>query len=148
MQASGEVIGRGDGVVVWRRVLRDSRGEVFTYSVDLLKLLPASFLAGIVSGFFGVGGGTIKVPVLYHLGTPIHVAVATSTLMIALTAISGTIGHLLLGHVRLIELFALTPGIIAGTQLGASIARRAKSQMLRIIFSIALIIIAVILFMR
>ncbi|MCL7385916.1 MAG: sulfite exporter TauE/SafE family protein [Thaumarchaeota archaeon] len=147
-QASGEVIGRGDGVAVWRRVLRDSRGEVFTYSVDLLKLLPASFLAGIVSGFFGVGGGTIKVPVLYHLGTPIHVAVATSTLMIALTAISGTIGHLLLGHVRLIELFALAPGIIAGTQLGASIARRAKSQMLRIIFSIALIIIAVILFMR
>jgi hypothetical protein len=147
-QASGEVIGRGDGVAVWRRVLKDSRGEVFTYSVDLLKLLPASFLAGIVSGFFGVGGGTIKVPVLYHLGTPIHVAVATSTLMIALTAISGTIGHLLLGHVRLIELFRTRSW--DNRRYTARSIHCPKSQVSNAEdkFSIALIIIAVILFMR
>lgn len=147
-QSSGKAARRGDGIAVWRRVLSDSRGELFTYSVDLLKLLPASFLAGIVSGFFGVGGGTIKVPMLYHLGAPMHVAIATSTLMIALTAISGTIGHLLLGHVKLIELLALAPGIIAGTQLGASTAWRIRSPTLRIIFSLALIIIAMILLVR
>jgi uncharacterized membrane protein YfcA len=143
--AGGEALRRGGGVAAWRRALRDSRGEVFTYSVDLLKLLPASFLAGVISGFFGVGGGTVKVPVLYHLGVPMHVAIATSTLMIALTAISGTAGHLLLGHVKLIELLALAPGIIAGTQLGAFTARRIKSPTLRRIFSLALIMIAIIL---
>jgi hypothetical protein len=113
--------------------------------VDLLKLLPVSFLAGVVSGFFGVGGGTLNVPVLYHLGIPMHVAIATSTLMITLTAVSGTAGHLLLGHVKLIELLALAPGIIAGTQLGASTARRTRSPTLRKIFSLALIVVAIIL---
>jgi uncharacterized membrane protein YfcA len=141
--AYGEAPSRGGGTTAWRRVLRDSRGEVFTYLVDLLKLLPASFLAGVVSGFFGVGGGTLNVPVLYHLGVPMHVAIATSTLMIALTAISGTAGHLLLVHVKLIELLA--PGIIAGTQLGASTARRTRSPTLRKIFSLALIVVAIIL---
>ncbi len=142
-----EVFKRSDGITAWKRSFRDSRGEVFTYSVDLLKLLPASFLAGVVSGFFGVGGGTVKIPVLYHLGVPMHVAIATSMLMITLTALSGAIGHLILGHIKLLELLALAPGIIAGTQLGASAARRAKSLTLRRIFSLALIVVAILLLM-
>ncbi|MBS7621912.1 sulfite exporter TauE/SafE family protein, partial [Candidatus Bathyarchaeota archaeon] len=62
-------------------------------------------------------------------------------------ALSGTIGHLILGHIKLLELLALAPGIIAGTQLGASAARRAKSLTLRRIFSLALIVVAILLLM-
>jgi len=138
----------GGGALSWRRRIGDSRGRIFEYSIDVLKLLPACFLAGIVSGFFGVGGGTVKVPVLYYLGAPMHIAVATSTLMIALTAFSGSLGHLMLGHVKLLELLGLIPGIIAGTRLGAATARRLKSRTLRRIFSSALILIAVLLLIR
>ena len=132
----------------WRRKIVDSKGKVFNYSIDVLKLLPVCFLAGIVSGFFGIGGGTIKVPVLYHLGAPIHIAVATSTLMIAFTALSGTIGHLTLGHIRLLELFGLIPGILVGTRFGALAARKARSATLRKAFSSALIIMAILLLIR
>ncbi|MEM4718684.1 MAG: sulfite exporter TauE/SafE family protein [Nitrososphaerota archaeon] len=143
--ADEETSKRERGETCWKRILRDSRGEVFAYSVDLLKLLPASFLAGVISGFFGVGGGGVNVPLMYHIGVPMHVAVATSTLMIALTALSGAIGHILLGHVKLIELLALAPGIIAGAQLGASAARRTSSPVLRKMFSSVLIVMAIIL---
>lgn len=132
----------------WRRKVVDSGGKVFNYSIDVLKLLPACFLAGIVSGFFGIGGGTIKVPVLYHLGAPIHIAVATSTLMIALTALSGAIGHLTLGHVRSLELLGLIPGILVGTRFGALAARKARSATLRKAFSSALIVMAILLLIR
>lgn len=136
---------RSYGKTCWKRFLRDSRGEIFTYSIDLLKFLPASFLAGIISGFFGVGGGTIKIPLMYHIGVPMHVAIATSTLMIAFTSFSGAIGHLILNHIKLVELLALAPGIITGAQLGASTARRVKSPALRKTFSSVLIIMAIIL---
>ena len=90
----------------------------------------------------------MKVPVLYHLGVPIHIAVATSTLMIAFTALSGTIGHLTLGHVKLLELLGLIPGILIGTRFGALTARKARSATLRKAFSSALIIMAILLLIR
>lgn len=138
----------GRGRFSWRRRIINSRGKVFSYSIDVLKLLPACFIAGIVSGFFGIGGGTIKVPVLYHLGAPIHVAVATSTLMITFTALSGTIGHLTLGHIKLLELFGLIPGIVVGTRFGALAAWKTRSATLRKAFSSALIIMAILLLVR
>jgi len=139
---------RSGGIFRWGRRIRDSTGRVFEYSIDVLKLLPACFLAGMLSGFFGVGGGTVKVPVLYHLGAPMHIAVATSTLMIAFTAFSGSLGHLILGHVKLLELLGLIPGILVGTRFGALAARRLKSRTLRKIFSSALILIAILLLIR
>jgi len=132
----------------WRRRLRDSYGKIFEYSVNLPRLLSASYLAGVLSGFFGIGGGTIKVPVLYHLGVPMHIAVATSTLMITLTALAGTLGHLMLQHVRWIELMGIVPGIIVGTRFGAVTARRIASKTLRKIFSIALMFMALVLLIR
>ncbi|RLG05018.1 MAG: hypothetical protein DRN61_01880, partial [Thaumarchaeota archaeon] len=148
-EAEGEHEGGGrEKGFSWRREVVDSKGKVFSYSIDVLKLLPVCFLAGIVSGFFGIGGGTIKVPVLYHLGAPIHIAVATSTLMIAFTALSGTIGHLTLGHIRPLELLGLIPGILVGTRFGALAARKARSATLKKAFSSALIIMAILLLIR
>jgi len=132
----------------WRRKIIDSKGKVFNYSVDVLKLLPVCFIAGIVSGFFGIGGGAIKVPVLYHLGTPIHIAVATSTLMISLTALSGATGHLVLKHIKFLELLGLIPGILLGTHYGASTARRTKSRTLRKLFGVTLIIMSILLLVK
>ena len=132
----------------WKRRLKDSYGRVFEYSVNLPKLLSASYFAGVISGFFGIGGGTLKVPILYHLGVPVHVAIATSTLMITLTAFSGTLGHLMLQHIRWIELMGIVPGIVVGARFGAATARRIASKTLRKIFSAALIFMALILLVR
>ena len=136
------------GKLCWDRVVTDSRGEKFAYRINVPKMILTGMMAGLASGFFGIGGGVIKVPALYHLGVPMHVAVATSTLMITLTAFSGTIGHALLGHVLWQDLLGIVPGIILGTQLGAKISRRTKSKNLRIGFSLILALMAILLIVR
>jgi len=111
--------------------------------VDLRVGLLISFLAGLSSGFFGIGGGVIKVPMLVFLNLPIHVAVATSSFMIAITSLSGIAGHLMLGHVKAIYVALIAPGIILGTQLGSRAACKTKPKLLRRIFSIVLATIAI-----
>lgn len=143
----GDISTEGLGRARRKKVLRNARGEVFSYFVDLSRFLPASFFTGVISGFFGVGGGSVKDPGDHHMGMPMHVDIATSTLMIALTALSGMLGHLILNHIRLIELLALAPGVIAGAQLGTSATRRARSPVLRR-SSLVLMIIAIILLAR
>ncbi|MBF0566857.1 MAG: sulfite exporter TauE/SafE family protein, partial [Nitrospirae bacterium] len=64
------------------RVVCDSMGEVHTYSPDMSIGLGGSFLVGIMSGLLGIGGGLIHVPLMSFLGIPIHIAAATSHLII------------------------------------------------------------------
>lgn len=57
---------------------------------QLIILAGGGLVAGILAGFLGIGGGTVLVPLLVALGyTPIQ-AVATSSLSIVITAISGS----------------------------------------------------------
>jgi len=136
------------GKLTWGRRIIDSKGQEFIYSIDIPKAISAGFIAGLASGFFGIGGGVIKVPVLYHLSVPIHVAIATSTFMITLTAFSATVGHALLRHVMWPALLGIVPGILLGTQIGAKTSRRIKSKNLRKAFSAILIVMAILLLAR
>ena len=55
--------------------------------LQFLLLTFSGIFTGILAGFFGIGGGTVLVPLLIALGyTPLQ-AVATSSLAIAITAI-------------------------------------------------------------
>ena len=57
--------------------------------------MAAGFGVGVLTGFCGVGGGFIIVPVLVLLlGLPVRIAVGTSLLIIAVTALAGLAGHL------------------------------------------------------
>jgi len=95
------------------------------------KVVTRGFAAGLISGFFGLGGGAIKIPALYHLGVPIHIAVATSAFMMVLTAFSSALSHASLGHVTWHVLLGIVPGVFLGAQIWARIASRAGSENLR-----------------
>ena len=111
--------------------------------VNLLLITSGGFGAGILSGLLGIGGGIINVPLFSYIGLTIHEAVATSSFSIIFTASSGALKHFLLGNVNLMALILLVPGLIAGAQIGALIAKRMKAKRLRWLFSLVVLALAI-----
>ena len=122
-----------------RRVVTDSHGEVFEFKVRMVVGYLVSFLVGFASSFFGIGGGIIMVPLMIGiLGIPAQVAIATSQLMIVITASGGTLTHFQLGNVALNIALPLTIGGIIGAQIGARAIRRAKGRSIKLLLTAGL----------
>lgn len=62
-------------------------------SVNAFLLLGLGGIVGVLSGMFGVGGGFLITPLLFFIGIPPAVAVATSTNQIVASSISGVLAH-------------------------------------------------------
>jgi uncharacterized protein len=91
--------------------------------------LAASLLAGGLSGLLGIGGGPIKVPLMYlFMNVPLMVATATSNFMIGVTAAASAIVYYRRGDI-LVELAApLAVGVFLGSLLGARLAPRIQTK--------------------
>ncbi|GJL63493.1 MAG: UPF0721 transmembrane protein [Nitrospirales bacterium] len=102
-----------------------------------IKAIAIGFGIGLLTGFFGIGGGFVIVPALmFVLGFPIWTAVGTSFFIIALTSIGGIIGHLDVNHIK-IELTGLVIlGSILGMMLGTHMSKKMKERTLRQAFAI------------
>ncbi len=90
--------------------------------------LVASLIAGGFSGLLGIGGGPIKVPVMFlFMKVPLRVAAATSNFMIGVTA--STSAYIYWGHgdVRIDIAAPLVAGVFAGSLLGARISPKIRS---------------------
>jgi hypothetical protein len=109
-----------------------------------IKVSGIGLLVGIMTGFFGVGGGFVIVPALVLvLGFPMRLAVGTSLLIIALISIGGLAGHLQFGQFsgRLTALVML--GSAAGIILGARLGRAVPPDRMTKVFAFVTIGIAV-----
>jgi uncharacterized membrane protein YfcA len=62
-------------------------------SVNAFVLLGLGGLVGILSGMFGVGGGFLMTPLLFFIGIPPAVAVATEANQIVASSFSGVLAH-------------------------------------------------------
>jgi len=106
--------------------------------------IAGSLFAGVVSALFGVGGGSVKVPVMnLVMAVPLRVATATSNLMIGVTASAGAVVYLYRGG---IDPFVTAPaalGVFAGASLAARLADRVDSRVLRSLFVVMLLFTAV-----
>ena len=130
---------RGDSWYLWHR---RCCGE--GYVVNLLVALPVSFVAGALSGMVGIGGGVLKVPMMVLLfGVPMDIAIATSGLMVGITAAGGFAGHLAAGHWDWRMSLILAPGVFAGAWFGAHAMLRLNKRMLRKAFGVLMLIVAV-----
>jgi uncharacterized protein len=91
--------------------------------------LAASLVAGGLSGLLGIGGGPIKVPVMFiFMNVPLIVATATSNFMIGVTAAASAIVYYRRGDI-LIEIAApLAVGVFLGSLLGARLAPRIHTK--------------------
>lgn len=87
-------------------------------------------IVGVISGMFGVGGGIIFLFALLMLGYRLHVAVGTSTLIMALTTFSGAIGHAMMGNLPYMVVIFAAAGTVLGSVVSARFANRMNEQML------------------
>lgn len=90
--------------------------------------LAASLLAGGFSGLLGIGGGPVKVPVMYlFMKVPLRVAAATSNFMIGVTAATSAYIYWGRGDVRVDIAAPLVAGVFTGSLLGARISPKVRS---------------------
>ena len=130
----------GTGKII--KTYENKNGQTSTYGYHPLVAISISFVVGISSGLFGIGGGSLMVPVMMLVFFfPPHVAVATSMFMVFLSSITNSITHISLGNVNWPYAFALIPGAWIGAKLGAFINTRLNSSALENMLKIVLIII-------
>ncbi len=87
-------------------------------SVNVLLIFAVGAGVGFLSGLFGVGGGFLMTPLLFFIGIPSAVAVATGASLIVAASISGVLAHWKRGNVDLkMGTFLLVGGVI-GSSLG------------------------------
>jgi len=114
------------------------------YSINLWLGIPVSFLAGFISSILGIGGGFAKVPLMTLIfGMPIKTAVACSSAMIVITALTGLIGHSLVGHVNLKIMLISAAVVFFGAIIGSRISVKADKKFLNRVFAVIQVLIAV-----
>jgi uncharacterized membrane protein YfcA len=109
----------------------------------LLKLAAIATGAGAFSGLFGVGGGTVIVPLLIvWLGYGEREATGTSLTAIVLIAILATAGHGLYGNVDVGKgLLVAAPGL-AGVVAGTALQQRISQRLIALLFALLLVAVA------
>ncbi|SDI29935.1 sulfite exporter TauE/SafE family protein [Lutimaribacter saemankumensis] len=96
-------------------------------SVNAFLLLGLGGLVGVLSGMFGVGGGFLSTPLLFFIGIPPAVAVATQATQIVASSISGVLAHLRRKTVDLRMGTVLLAGGLVGAGLGVFVFNYLKS---------------------
>lgn len=105
--------------------------------------------AGLMSGYVGVGGGFIMVPLMLSLiHIPMKLASGTSLIAILILAIPGTIENGIAGNIDYVVGLSVAIGSIPGAVLGAMLVKRVPERVLRFIFGGFLIIAAIVLFLN
>jgi uncharacterized membrane protein YfcA len=90
-------------------------------SVNAFLLLGLGGLVGILSGMFGVGGGFLMTPLLFFIGIPPAVAVATEANQIVASSFSGVLAHLKRKTVDLKMGTVLLVGGLVGAAIGVQV---------------------------
>ena len=106
-------------------------------------LVAVGVAVGMLSGLFGIGGGTVIVPALVWLGLSQRHAAATSMLAIVPTSISGVVSYAVNGNVDWIAALLVFCGMFVGGQLGSWLLARLPELALRWAFVAFLVFVIV-----
>lgn len=114
-----------------------------------LKLMTIGTLAGLFSGLFGVGGGSVIVPLLVlWLGYDERSATATSLAAIVFIAAFAAATQGLYGNVRLDDAALIGVPAIGGVLIGTRLQQRLQSRSIALLFAAVLVASAVELILR
>lgn len=121
----------------------DAIGAQIDYGVHCtLPTFLISYIAGIISGLLGIGGGGIKVPAMNVISNiPMKVAVATSNFMIGVTASASALVYLRHGYCDFFITAPVVLGTIIGSNLGARATKQIRGASLKLFFVLVLLIL-------
>jgi uncharacterized membrane protein YfcA len=110
-----------------------------------LRLAAIGTFAGIFSGLFGVGGGTIVVPLLiFWFGYGERLATGTSLAAIVLIGLLGAIAQGgIYGNVHLGTGLWLSIPAVAGIVVGTSLQQRISQEAVSLLFAALLVVVAI-----
>lgn len=109
-----------------------------------LRLAAIGTGAGLFSGLFGVGGGSVIVPLLIlWIGYGAREATGTSLLVIAFVATFAAVLQIAYGNVRPLDALLLGGPAIAGVLAGTSLQQRIGTRAISLLFSAVLLAAAV-----
>ena len=102
------------------------------------------FVAGVLSALLGIGSGAVKVLAMDQvMRIPFKVSTTTSNFMIGVTAAASAGVYLSRGYIDPVLAMPVMLGALAGSMLGAKVLLRAKSRILRIVFSLVILALGV-----
>jgi len=114
-----------------------------------LKLMAIGTLAGLFSGLFGVGGGTVVVPLLIlWLGYEERSATATSLAAIIFIAAFGAAVQGLYGNVNVLDAVLIGVPAVGGVVIGTWLQQRLQTRSISLLFAAVLVASAIELIVR
>ena len=130
----------------------DGQAEGYGLMVSVSELLTTSSgaLVGFVLGLIGGGGSILAVPLLVYavgVNSP-HVAIGTSSIAVALSAMAGLWGHARAGNVKWRCALVFAAAGAVGAILGSSFGKLVDGQRLLFLFGCLMIVIAALMIWR
>ena len=128
--------------------------EIDIFFIISLLLFFTGFISGILAGFFGIGGGIIVVPVIYHLfnflsfpeNISMHMAIGTSLATIIPASLNSVIEHKKRSCVDFSLLNKWKYTILFGSLIGAVIAQLLDGKILIVFFAFFSLFVAIRMF--
>jgi uncharacterized membrane protein YfcA len=91
----------------------------------------------------GIGGGTLKVPLMVLLfGLPLPIAIGSSAFMVGLTAAAGLLGHISSGNFNVAAALLLAIPVFIGGQFGSRLSVHLDTRQLEKWFGIFILVVA------
>jgi uncharacterized protein len=120
---------------------RDGLKKYYVHGVPLGAAL--MFVAGLISGLLGIGSGALKVLAMDQMmRLPFKVSTTTSNFMIGVTAAASAGIYLSRGDIRPSVAMPVMLGVLVGSLLGARVLVIARPKILRLVFSVVILVMA------
>lgn len=118
-------------------------------SISLWVLIASGILIGLLSGFMGLGGGLIGLPLLiYVIGVPTMTAVGTSLVIVFITSCYGTTVYAVAGYVEWLKALIILAGSLFGVSMGVYATKYVTGMKIKILFALLLLVVAVSVFLK
>lgn len=125
--------------------LEEARRTCFGLSVRrAINILSAGFIVGLVSGYFGIGGGFLVVPALvFSSKICMRIAVGTSLISVGTFGLATSLVYAYYGEVLyMISILYLLGGLLGG-HLGTSLAVKIPNNKLRVMYGAIIVVVGI-----